>query len=258
MKMPVLFVGHGSPMNAIEENSFTKSLQEVRRKLPLPKAICVVSAHWVTRGCQVLESDWPRTIHDFHGFPRPLYEVQYPAPGAPEEAKRLALKHHLLTDHQWGLDHGAWSVLRHLYPEADVPVFQVSLDHARTFEEHVALGKEMSELRERGILILGSGNLVHNLHKINWEMPNGAYPWAEEFDSKVKQAIDERDIESLAAPDRWGSALLGEAHPTLEHYAPVLYCLGATDDADKVTYPYEGIEFGTISMRMAMFESQIA
>jgi len=258
MKMPVLFVGHGSPMNAIEENAFTHSLQELRKKLPQPKAICVVSAHWVTRGCQVLMADWPRTIHDFYGFPRPLYEVQYPAPGAPEEAKRLAMKHHLLTDHQWGLDHGAWSVLRHLYPEADVPVFQVSLDHGRTFEEHVALGKEMSELRERGVLILGSGNLVHNLHKINWEMPNAAYPWAEEFDAKVRAAIEERDIESLTAPDRWGSALLGEAHPTMEHYAPVLYCLGATDKTDKVTYPYEGIEFGTISMRMAMFESQAA
>ncbi len=256
MKMPVLFVGHGSPMNAIEENAFTGSLREVRKKLAAPKAICVVSAHWVTRGCQVLAADWPRTIHDFYGFPRPLYEVQYPAPGAPEEAKRLAMQHHLQADHQWGLDHGAWSVLRHLYPEADIPVFQVSLDHERTFAEHMSLGNEMNELRERGVLILGSGNLVHNLHKVNWEMPDSAYPWAKEFDEKVKKAIEERDMESLAAPDRWGSSLLGEAHPTLEHYAPVLYCLGATDGSDQVTYPYEGIEFGTISMRMALFEEQ--
>lgn len=258
MKMPVLFVGHGSPMNAIDENAFTESLREVRKKLPAPKAICVVSAHWVTRGCQVLAADWPRTIHDFYGFPRPLYEVQYPAPGAPEEAKRLAMKHHLQTDHQWGLDHGAWSVLRHVYPEANVPVFQVSLDHERTFAEHLALGKEMSGLREQGVLMVGSGNLVHNLHKINWEMPGTAYPWAEEFDGKVKEAIEARDVESLAAPDRWGSSLLAEAHPTLEHYAPVLYCLGTTDESDKVTYPYEGIEFGTISMRMALFEEQIS
>ena len=256
MRMPVLFVGHGSPMNAIAENAFTRSLQEVRKKLPEPKAICVVSAHWVTSGCQVLAADWPRTIHDFYGFPRPLYEVQYPAPGAPEEAKRLAMEQHLLTDHQWGFDHGAWSVLRHLYPEANVPVFEVSLDHARTFEEHLALGSEMKKLRERGVLILGSGNLVHNLHKINWEMPNGAYPWAEEFDKKVKKAIEERDVKSLAAPNRWGSGLLAEAHPTLEHYAPALYCLGATDETDAVSYPYEGIEFGTISMRMALFENR--
>lgn len=253
--MPVLFVGHGSPMNAIAENAFTRSLQEMREKLPPTKAICVVSAHWVTNGCQVQASDWPRTIHDFYGFPRSLYEVQYPAPGAPQEAKRFAMAHRLKTDHQWGLDHGAWSVLRHLYPEADIPVFQVSLDHARTFEEHVALGTEMKELRDRGVLILGSGNLVHNLHKINWEMQESAYPWAKEFDGKVKAAIDERDLISLAAPDRWGSALLAEAHPTLEHYAPVLYCLGATYETDRVSYPYEGMEFGTISMRMVLFEN---
>lgn len=257
MKMPVLFVGHGSPMNAIEENAFTRSLQEVRKLLPQPEAICVVSAHWVTSGCHVLAADWPRTIHDFYGFPRPLYEVQYPAPGAPAEAKRLAMQHHLQTDHLWGLDHGAWSVLRHLYPEADVPVFQVSVDHTRTFAEHVALGKEMSGLRERGVLIVGSGNLVHNLHKINWEMPASAYPWAEQFDSKVKEAIEERDVESLAAPDRWGNPLLAEAHPTLEHYAPILYCMGSTDEQDQVTYPYEGMEFGTISMRMALFQESV-
>jgi 4,5-DOPA dioxygenase extradiol len=253
MRMPVLFIGHGSPMNAVEDNAFTRKLREVRKKLPEAKAICVVSAHWVTRGCQVQASEWPRTIHDFYGFPKTLYEVNYPAPGAPEEAKRLAMKRHLQIDHEWGLDHGAWSVLRHLYPKAEIPVFQVSLDHGRTFEEHVALGKEMKELRERGVLIVGSGNLVHNLRKINWEMHAAAYPWAEEFDGKVKKAIEERDVNSLAAPDRWGSGLLGEAHPTLEHYVPVLYCLGATDAKDKVSFPYEGIEFGSISMRMALF-----
>lgn len=258
MKMPALFVGHGSPMNAIEENAFTQSLRELGKRLPAPKAICAVSAHWVTRGCQVLGADWPRTIHDFYGFPRPLYEVQYPAPGAPEEAKRLAMEQHLQVDHQWGLDHGAWSVLRHLYPEADVPVFQVSLDHARTFAEHVELGGQLRQLRERGVLILGSGNLVHNLHRINWEMTGVAYPWAEEFDDKVKKAIMERDMESLAAPDRWGNSLLAEAHPTLEHYAPILYCLGATTEADKAEFPYEGMEFGTISMRMVLFQSTVS
>lgn len=256
MKMPVLFVGHGSPMNAIEENAFTRSLREVRKRLPSLKAVCVVSAHWVTRGCHVLGTAWPHTIHDFYGFPKQLYEVQYPAPGAPEEAKRLAMEQHLGVDHQWGFDHGAWSVLRHLYPEAHIPAFQLSLDHARTLAEHVGLGREIKKLRDRGVLILGSGNLVHNLHRINWEMPDSAYPWAEEFDAKVKKAIEERDIESLGPPERWGSALLAEAHPTLEHYAPILYCLGATDETDKVAYPYEGMEFGTISMRMALFESR--
>src|ERR1700739_3780906 len=179
MKMPVLFVGHGSPINAIEENAFTTSLREVRERLPEPKAVCVISAHWVTRGSQVKAKPWPRTIHDFYGFPRPLYEVRYPAPGAPEVAKRIAMEQHLAIDHEWGLDHGAWSVLRHLYPEASVPVFQVSLDHARTLEEHGELGRELAKQRERGVLILGSGNIVHNLHRINWDMPNGAYPWGE-------------------------------------------------------------------------------
>ena len=142
-KMPVLFIGHGSPMNAIESNAFTRALEQLGQDLPQPKAICVVSAHWVTRGSQVQASEWPRTIHDFYGFPKPLYDVQYPAPGAPEEAKRLAFENHIVADQQWGLDHGAWSVLRHMYPRADVPVFQVSLDQTRTFGEHLALGSEL-------------------------------------------------------------------------------------------------------------------
>jgi 4,5-DOPA dioxygenase extradiol len=211
-----------------------------------------------TRGSQVLGVDWPKTIHDFYGFPGPLYQVQYPAPGAPAVAQRLAIEQHLKLDQQWGLDHGAWSVLRHLYPQADVPVFQLSLDHEKTLSQHIALGHEMHKLRERGVLILGSGNLVHNLHRINWEMPDGGYPWAVEFDSKVQRAMQERDSGSLAAPDRWGSALLAEAHPTLEHYAPVLYCLGASGEKDEVSFPYEGMQFGTISMRMAMFASRVA
>jgi 4,5-DOPA dioxygenase extradiol len=258
MRMPALFVGHGSPMNAIEDNAFTRCLGELGKRLPPPKAVCVVSAHWVTRGSQVLGMEWPRTIHDFYGFPRSLYEVKYPAPGAPAEAKRLAMEQHLKVDHEWGLDHGAWSVLRHMYPNADVPIFQVSLDHQRTLAEHVALGKELQQLRERGVLVLGSGNVVHNLHRINWEMPNGGYPWAEEFDGKVKRALEERDVHALATPEKWGSGLLGEAHPTLEHYAPLLYCVGASSERDEVSFPYQGLEFGTISMRMAMFASRVA
>ena len=200
-----------------------------------------------------MAAERPRTIHDFYGFPKPLYEVEYPAPGAPELAQRLAMEEHLAIDHQWGLDHGSWSVLRHLYPEADVPVFQVSLDHEKTFGEHMAVGRELRKKREEGVLILGSGNLVHNLQKINWEMAHGAYPWAEEFDGKVKQAIDRRDGRALAAPQKWGEELLGEAHPTLEHYLPLLYCAGASREDDEISYPYEGMEFGTISMRMVLY-----
>lgn len=143
MPMPVLFVGHGSPMHAIEENAFTRTLEALAPRLPRPKAICVVSAHWVTAGSEVLAVEKPKTIHDFYGFPRPLYEVQYPAPGAPQEAQRLAKELQLMPGHKWGFDHGAWSVLRHMYPAADIPVFQVSLDQYRTLEDHLALGKDL-------------------------------------------------------------------------------------------------------------------
>lgn len=255
MRMPVLFVGHGSPMNAIEDNEFTRTLRRLGERLPKPKAVCVVSAHWVTSGTHVLVEGHPRTIHDFYGFPDPLYKVEYPAPGAPEVAMRFAFDRHLKTDHEWGFDHGTWSVLRHVYPDAKIPIFQLSLDHSRTFEEHLALGKDLGELRDRGVLIVGSGNLVHNLHAINWGMPKTAFAWAEEFDSHVKEAIDSRDAAALAAPDRWGTTLLANAHPTLEHYAPILYSVGSTDERDKVSYPYEGIEYGTISMRLACFEA---
>jgi 4,5-DOPA dioxygenase extradiol len=182
-KMPVLFIGHGSPMNAIEHNAFTESLGQLSARLPRPKAVCVVSAHWVTSGTHVLKSEHPRTIHDFYGFPRPLYEVQYPAPGAPQEAEKLASDPEIRKDETWGLDHGAWSVLRHMYPKADVPAFQLSLDERRGFKEHLDLGGEISNLRERGVLILGSGNIVHNLGRVDWDNPHGAYDWAIEFDA---------------------------------------------------------------------------
>jgi 4,5-DOPA dioxygenase extradiol len=251
--MPVLFVGHGSPMNAIEHNAFTESLSELSARLPRPKAVCVVSAHWVTSGSQVLASDHPKTIHDFYGFPKPLYEVQYPAPGAPVEAEKLARNPEIAPDDKWGLDHGSWSVLRHLYPKADVPAFQLSLDERRSFKEHLELGREIESLRERGVLILGSGNIVHNLRRIDWNNPSGAYDWAVEFDAKVKDAVEARNTEALAAPEKWGEGLLGTAHPTVEHYLPLLYCMGSTDNRDAISYPYEGFDFGSISMRMILF-----
>jgi 4,5-DOPA dioxygenase extradiol len=256
-KMPVLFVGHGSPMNAIEHNAFTQVLDGLSARLPRPKAVCVVSAHWVTSGAHVMASAHPKTIHDFYGFPRPLYEVQYPAPGAPAEAKKLASNPEtpsgISLDDEWGLDHGSWSVLRHMYPKADVPAFQLSLDARRSFKEHLELGREIQSMRERGVLILGSGNIVHNLGRIDWEHPSGAYDWAVEFDSKVKQAVEAHDANALAAPQEWGEALLSTAHPTPEHYVPLLYCMGSTDKNDAVSYPYEGFDFGSISMRMILF-----
>ncbi len=245
-------------MNAIEHNAFTESLSELSARLPRPKAVCVVSAHWVTSGSQVLASDHPRTIHDFYGFPKPLYEVQYPAPGAPTEAEKLARNPEIVPDEKWGLDHGSWSVLRHLYPNADVPAFQLSLDERRSFKEHLELGREIESLRERGVLILGSGNIVHNLRRIDWNNPSGAYDWAVEFDAKVKGAVEARNAEALAAPEKWGAGLLATAHPTVEHYLPLLYCMGSTDDRDAMSYPYEGFDFGSISMRMILFGNESA
>jgi 4,5-DOPA dioxygenase extradiol len=254
MKMPVLFVGHGSPMNAIEQNQFTKTLSKLTQRLPRPTAVCVISAHWVTRGSEVLAVAHPRTIHDFYGFPTPLYEVQYAAPGAPDEAKRLAHELEIKKDETWGFDHGAWSVLRHLYPEAEVPVFQISLDDRRSLPRHFELGAELARLRDRGVLILGSGNIVHNLGRLEGDKNAQPYPWTIEFDSRVKQAIEARDIASLAAPESWGKPLASIAHPTLEHYVPLLYCLGSTSGSDAVSYPYEGFEYGSLSMRMVLFE----
>jgi 4,5-DOPA dioxygenase extradiol len=253
MKMPVVFVGHGSPMNAIETNHFTEALAGLAKSLPRPKAVCVVSAHWVTRGSQVLAAAKPRTIHDLYGFPPPLYEVQYPAPGAPSEAHRVAGELQIQPDETWGFDHGTWSVLRHLYPKADIPVFQVSLDEGRSLVRHVELGRELAALRERGVLILGSGNIVHNLRRLEGAKDAEPYPWTVEFDTKVKTAIETRDVAALAAPNQWGEPLAALAHPTLEHYVPLLYCMGSTDEHDAVSYPYEGFEYGSLSMRAVMF-----
>ena len=252
-KMPVLFVGHGSPMNAIERNAFTEALSSVSAALPRPRAVCVVSAHWVTSGPRVMSSEHPRTIHDFYGFPRELYDVQYPAPGAPDEAAKVASDPEIARDQEWGLDHGSWSVLRHMYPKADVPAFQLSLDSRRSFKEHLELGREIAALREQGVLILGSGNIVHNLGRIEWNDPHGAYDWAVEFDERVKSAVDAHDDAALSTPGKWGEALMATAHPTAEHYLPLLYCMGATDDRDAVTYPYEGFDFRSISMRAVLF-----
>jgi 4,5-DOPA dioxygenase extradiol len=207
----------------------------------------------VTRDSEVLTVAKPRTIHDFYGFPAPLYEVEYPAPGAPTEAEHVARELEITPDETWGFDHGAWSVLRHLYPEADVPVFQVSLDAGQSLARHVELGSELAALRDRGVLILGSGNIVHNLRRLEDHKDAQPFPWTVEFDSKVKNAIESRDVASLTAPEHWGKPLAALAHPTLEHYLPLLYCMGSTTKHDAVSYPYEGFEYGSLSMRMVLF-----
>lgn len=252
--MPVLFVGHGSPMNAIETNDFTRALENLAQKLPTPQAVCVISAHWVTSGTHVLKAAHPETLHDFYGFPRALYEVQYPAPGAVREADLVAQDLRALPDETWGLDHGAWSVLRHMYPQANIPVFQVSLDQTRSFSEQLELGRELRSLRQKGVLILGSGNLVHNLRAMQGEENSPPFDWTREFDTLVKDALDRRDAEALAHPDRWGDALFATAHPSTEHYLPILYCQGSSTEKDTVSYPYTAFNYASLSMRMVLFQ----
>ncbi|AEX21722.1 4,5-DOPA dioxygenase extradiol [Vibrio natriegens] len=253
-RMPVVFLGHGSPMNVIEDNEFTRSWVELGRTLPRPQAILVVSAHWMTQGSTLVDvSALPRTIHDFYGFPDALYEKQYPAKGHPELAKEVAAllsDHHVHTDDTWGLDHGAWSVLNSMFPAADVPVFQLSIDITKDMNWHLSIGKKLSELRDRGVLILGSGNIVHNLRALQFD--GKPHDWAIEFDQYVADQLNNRDFKSLADVASMGS-LLRMANPTLEHYAPALTIAGASNLKDELIYTSQGVELGSISMRSFVF-----
>jgi 4,5-DOPA dioxygenase extradiol len=236
-KMPALFLGHGSPMNAIEENEFVSGFRQVSAEFESPQAILCISAHWETRGTRVTAMDKPRTIHDFGGFPQALFDVQYPAPGSPELAEstqQTIQSTEIELDHSWGLDHGAWSVIKHMYPHANVPVIQMSLDRTKPMKYHYELAKELSSLREKGVLIIGSGNIIHNLRAIHWQKMNEhfAYDWAEETSQQIKKFIKQRDHSSLINIDKLGtSAQL--SIPTPEHYLPLLYILalqGADED----------------------------
>ncbi len=248
--MPCLFVGHGNPMHAILPSRYTEAWQNLARMLPRPRAILVVSAHWFAPGVAVTAMLQPRTIHDFGGFPRALYEVRYPAPGDPQLAQRVA---DLLSpvpvrqDLEWGLDHGAWSVLKHLYPDADIPVVQLSLDSSRGSREHYELARRLAPLREEGVLVLGSGNIVHHLGALLWEETAAPYDWAVRFDQKTRLAISAGDHETLMALE--GLDADGRrAVPTPEHYLPLLYVLGLQREADRVSFPVGGIDLGSISM----------
>lgn len=253
MRMPVLFIGHGAPTNALADNPYTKALTQLGKDLPCPKAVLCVSAHWITPGSRVSVSEKPKTIHDFYGFPEEMYKIEYPAAGAANLAREAAENLQIPADETWGLDHGTWSVLIHMYPKADVPVFQLSLDQAKSFEEHLDLGRKLEYLRDKGILILGSGNLTHNLGQIIWDPNAEPVDWAVEFDGKAKQAIGGRDFKFLTDPSAWGKGLFRKAHPTADHYIPLLYAMGASTEKEKLTYPYEGFEYGTLSMRMVRF-----
>lgn len=253
-KMPVLFIGHGNPMNAIEDNDYTKMLHALGKRLPKPKAIVCISAHWMTKGTWLTSMPFPKTIHDFYGFPKPLFDVQYPAPGSPELAEKLSqIFGFKLDSSEWGLDHGTWAVLKHLYPKADIPVIQLSLSALESSEYHYKCGEKLKPLRDEGILIIGSGNIVHNLRTIDFASDAKALSWAVTFDEWVKERLLKRDFsalihEALESPDGKRS------HPSHEHWLPLLYTLGAADKEDELTMEFEGIQNASISMRSLMFQ----
>ena len=252
-RMPVLFLGHGSPMNAIEENEFVKGFREIAKTLPQPKAILCVSAHWYTRGSKVTAMQNPPTIHDFGGFPRELFEVQYPAPGDPELAGQTKdLLHPTLVelDEKWGLDHGAWSVIKHLYPDANVPVIQVSIDYTKPMAWHYRLASQLVTLREKGILIIGSGNIVHNLRMVdfaNFNRDNYGYDWAIEARALINGWIMSGDYQSLLQ-DQPENKALQLAIPTPEHYLPLIYSLGLQQKGEGVSIFNDKLLAGSLSM----------
>lgn len=253
-RMPVLFIGHGSPMNAIADNSYTRMLTDLGRRLPKPKAILVISAHWVTQGTWITGMDRPKTIHDFYGFPQGLFDVQYPAPGDPNlalETQQLVVPSQIDTQ-DWGLDHGTWAVLKHLYPEAKIPVLQMSLDHHATPAQHFARGEQLRKLREGGVLILGSGNLVHNLRQMSWNEKAESHSWALEFDQWTKEKLLARDIPNLLKGAE-ASAAAKLSIPTDEHYLPLHYILGAADSKDELRFEFEEMQNASISMRSLSF-----
>lgn len=257
-RMPVLFVGHGSPMNVIEDNRFSRGFAALRELVPRPSAILAVSAHWYVPGTYLTGDVRPRTIHDFSGFPPALYEIQYPAPGKVDLAERVRAalgseRAALSTD--WGLDHGTWSVLRWMFPEADIPVVQLSLDRRLAPERHYELARSLAELRHEGVLILGSGNVVHNLRDAFTRMRTRSTEtpdWALRFDADVKQALAQHDAAALLK--LWpGGSDARLAHPTPDHWLPLLYALAASAPDDAVRFPTEGFDLGSISMRNVVF-----
>ena len=258
-KMPVLFLGHGSPMNAIEENEFVSEFRKLGKELVKPEAILCISAHWETKGTYVTEMQNPPTIHDFGGFPQELFEVQYPAQGSPElaqETKNIITKTKVGLDDKWGLDHGAWSVIKHLYPCADIPVIQMSLDYSQPAKYHYELAKEIAGLRQKGVLIIGSGNIVHNLRMINWKKlkEEYAYEWATEANEKMKRYILSGDHQKLIDFKSQGKAF-DLAIPTPEHYLPLLYTLSLEEENEKITLFNDKAVGGSLSMTSLKIES---
>lgn len=248
IQMPVLFIGHGSPMNAIEENVFTQKWREVGAILPKPKVILCVSAHWYTPKTRFSDLENPEQIYDMYGFPESLYEHKYPVKGSPEmvETTRALLEIESVIDNSWGIDHGTWSVLSNLYPKADIPVYQLSIDSNLSVEAHYELGKKLKPLRALGVLIIGSGNVVHNLNQVNFNMQEG-YSYAETFDAYIKANISNRKIEQVIHYKNAGDSSK-QAFYTLEHYLPLIYALGASNDDDELEVFNDQCVVGSLSM----------
>jgi 4,5-DOPA dioxygenase extradiol len=252
MRMPSIFFGHGNPMNALLRNQYTEAWSAIGNSVPRPKAILAISAHWYIQDAAVTISTSPRTIHDFGGFPRELYQVQYPAPGDPDLAARvqkLLAPLPVRLDEQWGFDHGTWAVLCHVYPKADVPIVQLSIDETQPASFHYEIGKRLAPLREEGVLIVGSGNVVHNLHAYAWgRHPQEPYDWTLAFERRVRELLLAEDTEHLADYEtKLGNEVL-LAVPTPDHYLPLLYVVGTRISSEPVTFPVEGVDGGSISM----------
>lgn len=253
-KMPVIFVGHGSPMNAIDDNEYSRAWAMLGSRIGRPEAILSLSAHWYTNGTRITDDPEPKQIYDMYGFPEELYQVEYPAKGSPEIAHHAMnlIGHSVSIDNTWGIDHGTWSVLCRMFPDADIPVIQMSIDSYSDAETHYEIGKKLAALRERGILILGSGNIVHNLMRIEWDM-NGGQPWATEFDRYIRENILSRNHQEIICYEHAGpSAKL--AVPTPDHFYPLLYVLSATGPNDKVTVFNDSCTLGSLSMTSYLFE----
>lgn len=251
--MPVFFIGHGSPMNGIQDNEFSRHWAQISKEIPKPKAVLVISAHWYTRGTFITAMDFPETIHDFGGFPEALYEVQYPAPGDPSLAKETAsLIHssHAELTHEWGLDHGTWSIVRHMYPDANIPVLQLSIDYTKGGQDHYNLSKEIVKLRKKGVLIIGSGNLVHNLRMVAWDklgIPGYGYDWAIKINNTFKELIVNGEHDRLIRYENLGKEAL-MAIPTPEHYLPLIYTLGLKEKNDTVSFFNDKAVGGSLTM----------
>ena len=252
-KMPVLFLGHGSPMNAIEENQFVTGFRNLAKNLPKPNAILCVSAHWFTKGSKVTAMEMPKTIHDFGGFPKELFEVQYPAQGSPKLAtltQELLLPTAVELDHHWGLDHGAWSVIKHLYPKADIPVIQLSIDYSKPAEYHFQLAQQLSRLRQKGILIIGSGNIIHNLRLVdfyNFERDDYGYDWAIEARVTINSLLLDGNFQPLLEYEKQSQAFQ-LAIPTPEHFLPLIYTLGLKDKSEEIQLFNDKLVAGSLSM----------